>query len=160
MRIIYLSLILIFLCGCSTPRGRFLLGATTGGLCVGGAAVALSPNQESRGMNALVFGLVGALSGGALALLLSDDAKIPKSESSLQSKEALHTSGLNANLYLAPSGKDLPKFVKDRLQPALIEEATEPDTLSEDGTLHEPHKVYRIQRPAELYSLPKEHTNE
>lgn len=53
-----------------TPVGsRFLTGAAAGGAAGAIAGFALSPNEESRGLNGLIFGLTGALSGGLFALI-------------------------------------------------------------------------------------------
>ena len=38
----------------------------------------------------------------------------------------------------------------------VIEEYLEADRVTEEGTLHEPHKAYRIKRPAELFARPTE----
>ena len=57
--------------------------------------------------------------------------------------------------FLVPVQQDLPAFVRDRLQPAIVEEFTESDSLTEDGALRAPHKIYRIKRPAELFTRPE-----
>src|SRR4051794_27319652 len=149
----------ICLSGCATSRGRFLIGAGLGSVLVGGAATALSPNSESRGMNALVFGLAGSLLGGGIGVLISDDSQVPKTESSLKLRQA-KTSGPGSDSYLVPQKSDLPDFLKNRFQSAVIEELREPDSVGEDGTLHEPHKAYRITRPAELYAAPQNSSTE
>lgn len=142
-----------FTTSCATP-GRFLIGAGAGAAVGGGTATLLSPNPESRGLNALVFGLVGAIAGGAAAAFLFKDPKPAEKEkdTSIRGRE-LGTPDLN--LYNVPVNPKLPEFVKERLQPVVIEEANEPDTVSEDGTLHAPHKIYRIQHAAELYAKPR-----
>ena len=104
-------------------------------------------------MNALVFGLVGALAGGALGLLTYDDGKIPKAETSLHTQEQMQFK--SSKLYLVPNPQELPEFVRQRLQPSIVEELIEPDSVTDDGTLHEPHKAYRIQKNAELFSDPQ-----
>lgn len=148
------GILILSLCtSCATARGRFILGAVGGAVAGGGTAVLLSPNKESQGLNALVFGLAGALVGGlASAFLLKDPKPTDAPDLSLRGREL----GI-ANpemLYTVPTNSKLPLFVKERLQPVVVEESVEPDTVSEDGTLHEPHKIYRIQRQAELYSKP------
>ncbi|MEK6577615.1 MAG: hypothetical protein AABZ55_00180, partial [Bdellovibrionota bacterium] len=107
---------------------------------------------ESRGLNALVFGLTGALAGGVMAIL-TDKSNSPAHETlSLRERDqGLIPEGKN---YGVSIDDGLPSFVKDRLKPIVIEEFVQRDNLSDDGTLHEPHKVYRIKRNAELISNP------
>lgn len=135
----------------TTPHKRFLwgagIGAGTGAL--GGAA--LSPDQESKGMNALVFGLTGAILGGIGALFFYDDAELPKSTDSLQSQEMEST---GKEIVVSPQSDSLPQYVKDRLQPVVLEEFVQKDLVSEDGSLSEPHRVWRIKQPAELAPKP------
>ena len=64
--------------GCaSMPRKRFLIGGAIGGAGGATAGALLSPNAESRGLNALVFGLVGTVAGAVIGLLIRDDAEEP-----------------------------------------------------------------------------------
>ena len=146
-------LILCFSTSCATARGRFLFGAAGGAAVGAGSATLLSPNPESRGLNALVFGLVGALAGGVISLLFKDPEPATAIDTSLKARE-LGKDPAQSTLYAIPPNSKLPVFVKERLQPVVVEEAEEPDTVSDDGTLHAPHKIYRIQRPAELYAKP------
>ena len=144
----FFILILCHVSSCATTSPvRFGVGAGIGALVVGGGAVALSPNSESRPLNALVFGLTGALIGGLSSLLIHPDA--PAKPSHVNASRSVD----DTRLFLAPKS-DLPSFVKERLTPVVIEEFTEKDAISEDGSLHEPHKVYRILRQAELISKP------
>lgn len=152
MRLTTFVLLLSLLSSCATAKGRFLVGAGLGGAAGSGAGVYFSPNQESKGMNALVFGLIGALTGGIIGLLAFDDGRLPASKTSLRAKEEAEAIQTNSRIYTVPTGSALPQFVKERLEPTLVEELIEPDTVSEDGSLHEPHKVYRIKRQTELYS--------
>jgi hypothetical protein len=124
----------------------------------------LSPNSESRGLNALVFGLVGAVSGGVLGLLLHDDAEIPDAKKTEVLDQKVKESSRNFKINSTQSiesGATLPAFVKERLKAVVVEELSEPDFISEDGSLHEPHKIYRIKHQAELIAKPvTEKTNE
>lgn len=139
--------------GCSTLSGGkrvmsfSLAGAGAG--AVSGAA--LSPNEESRALNALVFGLSGALVGGGLALLT--DPNLMTAETSDLKKRELG-SRQEANEYLVLPEQELPEFLQRRVQPAIIEEFVEKDHVTDEGTLHEPHRAYRIKRPAELFASP------
>jgi len=157
MSILFLS---VFIAGCATTSGRFSIGAALGGGvgAVGGAA--LSPNDESRPINALVFGLLGALAGGTLGILTDSQSSKEIPHPSLRSKEMSKemSNEINQttlrNEFEISNPKSLPPFIQERLTPVVVEEYHEPDSLSEDGSLHEPHKVYRIKRPAELISKP------
>jgi hypothetical protein len=55
---------------------------------------------------------------------------------------------------MIPPQQELPEFLKRRIQPVVIEEFIEKDQVTDEGTLHEPHRAYRIKRPAELYTNP------
>ena len=151
--ILLLSILSFTSCSTLSLKERVLIGSGFGaGVgAIGGSA--LSPNSESQGLNALIFGLTGALVGGAASLIFTDN----KDHVSGSLKERLDRNELSKNnQYLVhPTGK-LPQFVRDRISPAVVEEAIEKDQISEDGTLHEPHKVYRIMRQAELYTSPKQ----
>jgi len=147
---VFLILCVLGCTACSTPRGRFLVGAGIGGGVAGGTALVLSPNHESTLLNGLVFGLAGALLGGLAGLWAGDNPGAETPKGSLRERE--QSSGA---IYSVPESGALPAFVKDRLQPVVIEEIQEGDSISEDGSLHEPHKIYRIQRPAELFVRPK-----
>src|SRR5690242_15387162 len=107
MREIALVCILTVFTGCATPRGRFLLGAGIGALTLGGTATVLSPDHQSRGMNALVFSLVGALVGGLVGLYAKDDGEVPKSESSIKAKEHANLDGTSKKYYEVPFSQDL-----------------------------------------------------
>ena len=146
-----LIVLVAFSSGCaSAPRKRFMIGAGIGGAAGGISGAVFSPNDESRGLNALVFGLVGAVVGGLIGLFIHDDSEVPEAKPKEQTTDATAT----RELEIVPTQKELPQFVKDRLKQIVIEEIHEPDQVSEDGTLHEPHKAYRIKRPAELIAKP------
>ena len=146
----FISVTLMFgLSGCATlnQRERVMVGALGGGSAGAIAGSVLSPNDESRGLNALVFGLSGAL-GGALIAMLTERPPVTKpSDLSLKARE-LEAS--RARRFEVPMGEELPTFVRERLSPVVIEEFEETDSIAEDGSLRAPHKVYRIARPAEL----------
>ena len=143
----------ILLTGCASIRGGWRLAiGTSGGAAIGaGAGALLSPNDPSRALNALVFGLIGGLGGGALAFF-TDPTPPPPKGGSLKEKEAQDL--VETTQYQVGSAADLPAYVRQRLAPVVIEEAVERDAVGEDGSLHEPHKVYRIVRPAELTPMP------
>lgn len=155
-RIVGLVTVLTFMCACATSAVRptrvgagAAIGASVG--AIGGAV--LSPNDESRGLNALVFGLIGALVGGLAGIFTEPDHHAPKAGQDLKNNE--FSSSLDQRKeYLVPIDPTLPEFVKDRLKTAVIEEYVERDSITEDGSLAEPHKVYRIKRPAELIVKP------
>ncbi|MCC7441301.1 MAG: hypothetical protein IT285_06700 [Bdellovibrionales bacterium] len=152
-----ITLLAVLTAGCATLKGtrRIVTGATGGAALGASGGLAFSPNEESRGMNALVFGLSGALAGGAIALLTDTPETESKSARTFREREQ---SKPDLRLYTveptALTGTDLPPFVRQRIAPLLIEETTEGDSIAEDGALHEPHKVYRVLRPAELFARP------
>ena len=139
-------------CASLTGRKRVLIGAGLGisAGAVGGAL--LSPNEESRALNALVFGLSGALAGGLIALLTESKSEVPKASSDLKDQE-LTLDKTTREFQVLPN-QQLPNFLKERIHPLVIEEFVEADSVSEDGTLHEPHKAYRVKRPSELFAKP------
>lgn len=159
MRKLILALAVILIAsGCSTSRSlkRMGIGAAAGGSmgALGGAV--LSPNSESRALNGLVFGLSGALVGVAVAALTQPESSDSRAVESFRTREQQGGPALRQFTVEVPvsSTQELPAFLKERIQPLVIEEALETDSIGEDGTLHEPHKVYRIRRPAELFSKP------
>jgi len=147
-----LLLCILMVTGCASPRKRFLLGAGLGAAAGGTAGATFAPDKDSQGLNALIFGLSGALLGGAIGLFTYDDGKIPESKDRLAEKERANSS--NDPGLLVPAQAPLPDFVKQRLTPVVIESFVEKDSVAEDGSLHEPHRVYRITQPAELIAEP------
>ncbi len=153
MRLLTTGLICLIASGCATlnQRERLTVGVA-GGAALGAAAGSLlSPNSESQGLNALVFGLSGALTGGLVALLTDRPPVTKPEDKSLKAKEL--GGGLGQE-YVVPPNVPLPEFVKRRLTPVVIEEFEERDSIAEDGSLRAPHKVYRIKRQAELTTAP------
>ncbi len=144
-------------CASLHSRERLAFGVGLGGSLGAIGGTALSPNVESRSLNTLVFGLSGALLGGIVALL-TDRAPEPKAEDkSLRAKELKSASGdPSGQEYVVPTAHPLPDFLKRRLKLPVIEEYIEQDSVSEDGVLNAPHKVYRIKRPAELIARPED----
>jgi hypothetical protein len=138
-------LIVIALPGCASTRGRFLIGSLAGGAVAAPIAVGLSPNKESVLFNALVFGLGGALAGAFTGVLSGPDVHLESglSSTNLRAREALHAPAQDSNAYL-----------EGRVIPPVIETFRQEGLISEDGVLHEPHRAYRIARPAELVPAP------
>ena len=152
-KVIPLTLLVTLVSGCATvSRPRVEWGMAIGGAAgaIGGGA--LSPNDASRGWNAAVFGAIGAVAGGLIGYLTEPKAPTLSQGPSLKAQELAPPATAKEVELKAPEG--LPGFVKDRLQPVVIEEYQEPDTVTPDGELHEPHKVYRIVKPAELFARP------
>ena len=155
MRLVQLMIIVFILPGCAslTQRDRLMVGVS-GGAVVGAAGGSLlSPNPESQGLNALVFGLSGALTGGLIALITDRPPETKVEDRSLKAREMAAASGQE---FVVPSSGELPEFVKRRLTPMVVEEFEERDSIAEDGSLRAPHKVYRIKRQAELITRPSE----
>jgi hypothetical protein len=140
------------LTGCATlgsPDRQVLIGAGLGGAVGAGGGAVLSPNSESRGLNALVFGLVGTLLGGLIGYLSAPKHEHSDEPAPLQVKEQPTSTEI-----IVPPAPELPAFVRERLKPTVIESYIQNDTISEDGSLHEPHRVYRIKQPSELIARP------
>lgn len=152
MNRLFSVIVLILMSGCATTGWKRTLAFSGSGAALGGSSGALlSPNDESRGLNALVFGLTGALVGGAISYLTDPKALVtPDPESQSKNKNTENRS----QEYLLPTDSGLPSFVRERFQPAIVEEYVEGVSIGEDGTLREPHKVYRIKRHAELLATP------
>lgn len=146
------ALLVALATGCTTsPRMRMFIGAGGGAAAGAAGGAILSPNSESRGLNTLVFGLMGALAGGLGALLLGHEDEIPAGKTPVPGLTEESAAGAE---FITRPNQPLPTFVKDRLIPVVVEELIEKDTVGEDGTLHEPHKIYRIKRQAELIARP------
>ncbi len=115
---------------CSTLKKTITYSSLSGGMAGASAGLLLSPDKESRGVNAAIFGLIGA---GIAALagysLYEDDPRNKKLNHMLDEKEVLgeDTLGLDlddlkieANLnkeeaYETPV-KDLPKELKGKVK--------------------------------------------
>jgi hypothetical protein len=144
------ALLLCFaISGCASLNiGRTTQGGLIGAAAGAGVGMALSPNKESVQMNGLVFGITGAIAGGTLAYLTR--SKAPKSSASNTLDERAQAAELASKTFQVPLQSDLPAFVRERLTPVEVEEFELSDLVSDDGTLHGPHKAYRIKRNAEL----------
>lgn len=157
---IIITFLILNLTACATVSGkkRLALGALSGTAVGASGGAILSPNDASRGMNALVFGLSGALIGSLIAVLSDPGPGEPSTDQSLKAREASRLE-MKREYLVEPSGT-VPSFVKQRLQPTIIEESIERDQVSEEGILHEPHKIYRIKRQAELFPNPTNKTEQ
>ena len=128
------------------------LWVPSGSSALGGAlGYAFSPNDESRKINALVFGALGGAVGTGLQYLLGKNH--PEEIPSTLKERDLRPSG--REFTLPATTEKLPAFVKKRLTPIVIEQYEERDSVTEDGALREPHKVWRIKRQPELAPMQK-----
>lgn len=109
----------------------------------------LSPNEESRSANLSVFGLLGGAATYLTFHLIKQKEEV-KEIPTLQDSEL--GVGSHEVYSLPPTKQSLPEFVRKRLSNLVIEEFTEKDSVSEDGELHEPHRVWRIKQSPELSS--------
>jgi hypothetical protein len=138
----------VFLHGCagiSLDRSLYLPAGT--GIVAGFLGRSLSPNDESREINTVVFGALGVGLGFLAERLLTPKGKEEK-PSSLKERELT-----GREFTLPATSEKLPAFVKKRLTPIVIEEYEERDSATEDGGLREPHKVWRIKRQPELIPI-------
>ncbi len=153
---VIISVLMLSSAGCATGLSRtdrMWSGASVGlGMgAIGGAM--LSPNDESRGLNAIVFGATAALVGGVVGYLTGADTKPSLETKTLEEQERQNRNSSAQDYTISPAGK-VPSFLKNRMSPAVVEEYLEQDSVAEDGSLHAPHKVYRIKRQAELIARP------
>ncbi len=153
MRLVPFVLIVVITSGCAslTPRDRLMVGVIGGAAAGAASGSVLSPNPESQSLNALVFGLSGALTGGLIALFTDRPPQTKPEDRSLRARELAPAA---SQQFVVPQSGPLPEFVKKRLTPVVIEEFEERDSIAEDGSLRAPHKVYRIKRQAELVPVP------
>lgn len=126
-------ILLITFSSCSTLKKTIIYSSLAGATVGATSGVLLSPNKESRGANAVVFGLVGAGVAGLLGYALyKDDPRNYKLNSMLLDKEnneiitdpnllQIDLEGLNINanlnkneIYEVPL-KDLPKELEGKV---------------------------------------------
>lgn len=88
MKRLTLGILCLFLCSCSSMKKTLIYSAMAGGATGATAGAVLSPNNESRGANAAVFGLLGA---GVAALagyaLYQDDPRNYKLDNMLMDEK-------------------------------------------------------------------------
>ena len=149
----------LFLLGCSSLKKTLIYSASSGAMAGAVAGTALSPNQESRLANVVVFGLVGAgIAGGVGYLLYKDDPRNYKLNNMLLEHSPedleldLETIKINMGLnkkeaYIVPV-KDLPKPLKGKVGKQFV-------------IKHESKEQY-LQKGPKTYYIPKfsiyEHT--
>lgn len=156
---LFFVICVILLLGCSTTGSKRIFLGVGSGLATGAAGgIVFSPNSESTVLNALVFGLAAGLVGGSIAALTDTSPKASSTQMTLKEND-LGLKPFEAN-YAPKLSDEIPGFVKDRLKPLVVEEYVQQEVLSDDGTLHEAHKVYRIKRGAELIPLRGLHEKE
>lgn len=88
MKIILLGILILSVPSCSTIKKTLIYSSLAGGATGATAGAMLSPNKESRGANAAVFGLVGAgLAALAGYALYKDDPRNYKLDQMLMDKK-------------------------------------------------------------------------
>lgn len=126
---IYLLITILLISSCSTLKKTLIYSSLAGGMAGATTGVLLSPNKESQGANAAVFGLVGAgiavLAGYAL---YQEDPRNQKLKPMLDMKEDdpnkvdLDLDGLNIEASLSQSEKymspkmKLPKELEGKIK--------------------------------------------
>jgi hypothetical protein len=141
-------------CATQNERERLILATSMGAAAGATGGAVLSPNAESRGLNAIVFGLTGALSGAIYAHLTGKPKAESQSAKTLREREAEVQKANRLFQLPSTSTGDIPPFLKDRISQIVIEEIPMQERIGEDGTLHEAHKAYRIKNPPELLPTP------
>lgn len=129
IRKILVITILLAITGCSSMKKTLIYSSLAGGMTGATAGAMLSPNKESRGANAAVFGLIGA---GVAALagyaLYKDDPRNYKLKNMLRDEQTINPDEIelglgdikiDANLekkeaYKVPV-KDLPKQLQGKV---------------------------------------------
>lgn len=130
---------------CTTSQLRFSIGAAAGGAIGATGGVLFSPpDSQNRLINGLVFGLGSALLGAGIGVFIPVE---PKSCTQPLGQKGSTDPRVE---YHVNESEALPEFLKSRLSPTVIEQYHERDRIAEDGSLHEPHKVYRVKKPADL----------
>lgn len=133
MKLIIFGILSLSFISCSSLKKTLIYSSLVGGVTGSAAGVMLSPNEESRGANAAVFGLVGAgIAAMAGYALYKDDPRNYKLEQMLIDKEKKNISydpneieiglgnfKIDANLkkeeaYKVPL-KDLPEKLKGKV---------------------------------------------
>lgn len=149
-----LLLFCVALSGCANFSLRDPWASTAVGLAGGSAgALALTKNKEHQGKNM-------AITGAALGLAMHLGAKFLWGKEIDPAKaEILELRAKNLRpareITVPAANQKLPDFLEKRLTPLVLEQWVENDSISEDGSLNEPHKVWRIKRHPELIPQAK-----
>jgi len=98
-KLIIFMMFCMFLSSCSSMKKTIIYSSLSGGLAGATAGYALSPDKESQGANAAIFGVIGA---GISALigyaLFEDDPRNQKLNHMLEEKNALNPDSLGLDL--------------------------------------------------------------
>lgn len=119
-------IILLFCVSCSSFRRTMVYSSLAGGVSGATAGALLSPNQKSRGANALVFGLLGAgIAAGVGYLLYEDDPRNfkldhmlidpPKDQVQIDLDQLKIDAKLEGQEKYAVPLKDLPEGLSDKV---------------------------------------------
>lgn len=76
MKIVNCLFLVFLFCSCSTLKRSITSGVFVGSVVGGIGGHTFSPDKESQGKNAYLFGVVGALAGAGLAYMLDDNKPI------------------------------------------------------------------------------------
>ena len=141
------------LSSCSSMKKTILYSSLSGGLAGAASGYALSPDKESRGANAAIFGVLGA---GLTALigyaLFEDDPRNQKLNHMLEDKSSSNPNSLgldlgdlkieanlsNEGVYKTPT-MDLPKELKGKIKKQYVIKYE-----SKERYLHKGSKTYYI----------------
>lgn len=149
-----LFFVLLVLQSCSTFSLRDPWAATAVGLAAGaGGAFALTKEKQRQGTNMAIAGAVTGLAMHLGAKFVWSRETDPAKAELLELRERNFRP--TREITVPATSQKLPDFLERRLTPLVLEQWVEKDSISEDGSLNEPHKMWRIKRLPELVPLRK-----
>ena len=99
MRGIYLLILMLLFTSCSSMKKTMIYSSLAGGLVGSLAGAALSPDKESVGGNAAIFGTIGAASAAAVGYVLyKDDPRNYKLKHMLREKKPVNPNEIELGL--------------------------------------------------------------
>jgi hypothetical protein len=98
-KLVIIAMLCLFLSSCSSMKKTIIYSSLSGGLAGATAGYALSPDKESQGANAAIFGVVGAgLSALIGYALFEDDPRNQKLNHMLEERKNLNPNSLGLDL--------------------------------------------------------------
>jgi hypothetical protein len=152
-RLIITTVLCLFLSSCSSMKKTIIYSSLSGGLAGATAGYALSPDKESQGANAAIFGVLGAgLSALIGYALFEDDPRNQKMNHMLEERKGLNPNSLGLDLgdlkieanlskegvYKTPS-MELPDELKGKVKKQYVIKYE-----SKERYLHKGNKTYYV----------------